>query len=88
MAFTIGGCFCNDLRHVAHAKGVKRGRNSVSVKVQLAGEPTLATSAIMVVTCETLAGTNAEAVIEEAKASCMATNSLRCGVPVDVRAVA
>lgn len=88
LALTIGGCFCNDLRYVAHAQGIKLGRISVSVTVQLAGDPILATSAVMEVTCETLDGSSTQAVIEDAKAACMAINSLARGVPVDVRAAA
>jgi organic hydroperoxide reductase OsmC/OhrA len=87
LALTIGGCFCNDLRYVAHATGVELGGISVSVTVELEGDPILATSATMVVSCETLDGSSAESVIEKAKATCMATNSLRRGLPMAVRTV-
>jgi organic hydroperoxide reductase OsmC/OhrA len=87
LALTIGGCFCNDLRYVAHATGVKLGRISVSVTVELEGDPILATAATMVVSCETLDGSSAESIIERAKATCMATNSLRRGLPIAVRTV-
>jgi organic hydroperoxide reductase OsmC/OhrA len=80
LALTIGGCFCNDLRYVAHATGVELGGISVSVTVELEGDPILATSATMVVSCETLDGSSAESIIEKAKATCMATNSLRRGL--------
>ena len=87
LALTIGGCFCNDLRYAAHAMGVTLGHITVSVTVELDGDPILATGAAMMVKCETLDGSNAEPVIERAKASCMATNSLRRGIPVEVRSV-
>ncbi len=87
LALTIGGCFCNDLRHVAHATGVELGGISVSVTVELEGDPILATSATMVVSCETLDGSSAESIIEKATATCMATNSLRRGLPIAVRTV-
>jgi organic hydroperoxide reductase OsmC/OhrA len=87
LALTIGGCFCNDLRYVGHATGVELGGISVSVTVELEGDPILATSATMVVSCETLDGSSAESVIEKAKATCMATNSLRRGLPIAVRTV-
>jgi organic hydroperoxide reductase OsmC/OhrA len=87
LALTIGGCFCNDLRYVAHATGAKLGRISVSVTVELEGDPILATAATMVVSCETLDGSSAESIIERAKATCMATNSLRRGLPIAVRTV-
>ena len=31
LALTIGGCFCNDLRYVAHDLGVRLGRIAVTV---------------------------------------------------------
>src|SRR5947208_2898076 len=46
--------FLNDLRYVAHATGVELGGISVSVTVELEGDPVLATTATMVVSCETL----------------------------------
>jgi organic hydroperoxide reductase OsmC/OhrA len=88
LALTIGGCFCNDLRYVAHASGITLGTIAVSVTVQLEGDPILATGATMLVSCETLDGSSAESLIEKARGSCMATNSLRRGIPVDVRSAA
>ena len=85
LALTIGGCFCNDLRYVAHANGIALGRIAVSVTVELTGDPILATAATMSVSCETLDGSSAENLIEKARATCMATNSLRRGIPVEVR---
>jgi organic hydroperoxide reductase OsmC/OhrA len=88
LALTIGGCFCNDLRYVAHATGVKLGRISVSVAVELEGDPILAKAATMTVSCEMLEGSSAESIIEKAKSVCMAINSLRAGVPVEVQTAA
>ena len=85
LAMTIGGCFCNDLRYVAHADGIKLGRISVTVTVQLDGDPILATSAVMEVTCTTLDGTDPDAIIAKAQGLCMAINSLQRGVSVEVR---
>ena len=67
LALTIGGCFCNDLRYVAHATGVELGAISVSATVELEGDPILATAATMVVSCETLDGSSAESIIEKAR---------------------
>ena len=88
LALTVGGCFCNDLRYVAHANGIALGKISVSVTVQLEGDPILATAATMLVSCETLDGSSAESLIEKTRGTCMATNSLRRGIPVDVRSAA
>jgi organic hydroperoxide reductase OsmC/OhrA len=88
LALTVGGCFCNDLRYVAHANGIALGKISVSVTVRLEGDPILATAATMLVSCETLDGSSAESLIEKTRGTCMATNSLRRGIPVDVRSAA
>jgi organic hydroperoxide reductase OsmC/OhrA len=88
LALTIGGCFCNDLRYVTHAKGVALGKIAVSVTVELDGDPLLVTAATMVVSCATLDASNSESIIEQAKAACMAINSLRRGIPVAVRSAA
>jgi organic hydroperoxide reductase OsmC/OhrA len=88
LALAIGGCFCNDLRYVATEMGVGLGAIEVSVVVDLAGEPLLATAATMSVMCETLDGSDARLVIERAKESCMVSNSLCKGVAVTINALA
>lgn len=86
LALAIGGCFCNDLRYVADEMGVGLGTIAVTVTVDLEGEPLIATSATMTVTCKTTDGADADAVIDRAKESCMVSNSLKQGVPVTIRA--
>lgn len=88
LALALGGCFCNDLRYVAQEMGVSLGKISVSVTVELAGEPMLAIAATMIVSCATEDGSDPSAVIEKAKESCMVSNSLRNGVPVTIEAAA
>ena len=85
LALTIGGCFCNDLRYVAHAIGVELGTISISVAVELEGDPILATAATMMVDCKMLDGSTARTIIEKANEVCMAINSLGRGIPVQVR---
>ncbi|WP_230534580.1 OsmC family protein [Microvirga roseola] len=85
LALAIGGCFCNDLRYVADDMGIRLGRISVSVMIELEGEPLLTTRATMTVSCETLDGSDPESVITRAKATCMVSNSLRAGVPVTIK---
>lgn len=87
LGLTIGGCFCNDLRYIAHAEGVELTRISVTVSVQLEGDPILATSAEMIVDCTTRDGKSADAIIEKAKSISMAANSLRRGLPIHVKSV-
>ena len=85
LALAIGGCFCNDLRYVAHDLGVALGRIDVSVTLDLDGAPLLATEATMTVTCTTEDGSDPQAVIDRAKADSTVSNSLTRGFPVTVR---
>jgi organic hydroperoxide reductase OsmC/OhrA len=84
----LGGCFCNDLRYAAHAIGVELGIISISVAVELEGDPILATTATMMVDCKMVDGSTAHAIIEKATEVCMAINSLGRGIPVQVRTTA
>ena len=85
LALAIGGCFCNDLRYVAHGMGVRLGKIAVSVTVEMEGDPLLTTGATMSVSCETPDGSDPQAVIDRAKATCMVSNSLARGIPVTIR---
>jgi organic hydroperoxide reductase OsmC/OhrA len=84
LALAIGGCFCNDLRYVAHARGVALDGISVKVTLDLAGEPLMATGATMFVQCDLPEGGDAQALIAEAERISTVANSLRVGVPVRV----
>ena len=85
LALAIGGCFCNDLRYVAHEMGIGLSRIAVSVTVELEGEPLRTTAALMEVACETADGSDPQGIVERAKASCMVSNSLSRGIPVTVQ---
>jgi organic hydroperoxide reductase OsmC/OhrA len=84
LALAIGGCFCNDLRTVAHARGVTLDAISVKVTLELSGEPLLATGATMFVACDLPDGGDATALIAEAERISTVANSLKVGVPVRV----
>jgi organic hydroperoxide reductase OsmC/OhrA len=84
LALALGGCFCNDLRYAAEKLGVELGEISALVSLELAGEPLLATSAHLKVTCSTLDGTDPAIVVESAKSSCMVSNSLSQGMAVAI----
>ena len=86
LALAIGGCFCNDLRYAAHAKGVKLGAIAVNVTLDLEGEPLLATAATIHVECDPLDDTDPQAVVAEAERISTVSNSLKAGVPVRIRA--
>jgi organic hydroperoxide reductase OsmC/OhrA len=84
LALAIGGCFCNDLRYVAHRMGVKLGKVSVTVTLDMDGEPLLSQAARLDVSCETLDGSDPAMVIEASKKKCMVANSLTRGFPVTI----
>lgn len=82
LALAIGGCFANDLRYVAHARGIALGRIAIGVTLDLDGEPLIVTGARMTVTCETIDGSDPRPVIEAAKADSTVSNSVIRGFPV------
>lgn len=84
LALAIGGCFCNDLRYLAHEEGVVLGRIAVSVTVELDGPPLIARAATMRVACETLDGSDAQALVARTQAISMARNSVQRGFTVSV----
>lgn len=84
LALAIGGCFCNELRSTAHRDGVKVGNVSVSVTVDMDGDPLLTRRATMSVSCETSDGSNPKDIIEKAVSSCMVSNSVTKGFPVAI----
>jgi len=87
LALAIGGCFCNDLRHVAHARGMALAGIAVKVTLDLAGDPLLATAATIHVECDLPGGGNTLALIAEAERISTVSNSLKAGVPVRVTSV-
>lgn len=84
LALAIGGCMCNDLRYVAHNLGVALGAISVSVQLDLEGQPLVATSATMRIVCETRDGSDPQNVIDLAVADSTVANSVTRGFPVKV----
>lgn len=84
LALAIGGCFCNDLRYLAHAQGITLGAIAVKVMLELAGEPLLATGATILVACDLPAGGDPAQLIAEAERISTVSNSLKAGLPVRV----
>jgi organic hydroperoxide reductase OsmC/OhrA len=84
LGLTIGGCFANDLRYVATDMGVAIGDISISVGVELDGDPIIAVGATMRVTVTMADGSDPSPIIERAKTISMALNSLSRGIPVRV----
>ena len=85
LALAIGGCFCNDLHYVADEMGVRIDRISVSVTVEMEGDPLIATRATLQVSCKAIDGSDSQAVVEKAKSSSMVGNSISRGIPVSVQ---
>jgi len=85
LALAIGGCLCNDLRYVAHRRGVRLSAIAVSVSVDFAGEPLLATAARMVVRAEAEdPAVDIGGLIEEAERASTVSNSIKAGFPVEL----
>lgn len=84
LALAIGGCFCNDLRYIAHKRGVGIASVAVKVHLTLEGDPPIATAAEMVVNCTMEDGSDPQSLIDEAKGSSMVGCSLPRGIPVSV----
>jgi organic hydroperoxide reductase OsmC/OhrA len=87
LALAIGGCFCNDLRYVAHAHKIALNGIAIKVTLELAGEPLLATGATIFVECDLPKGGDVRALIAEAERISTVANSLKVGVPVRVSAI-
>ncbi|MEN3148183.1 OsmC family protein [Neorhizobium sp. IRAMC:178] len=85
LALAIGGCFCNDLRYVAHEMNIDIEDIAVSVTLQLDGSPLIAVSAELDVICTSGDGTDTRALIERAKSVCTVANSVMRGFPVSFR---
>ncbi|MFD3189859.1 OsmC family protein [Sedimentitalea sp. HM32M-2] len=84
LALALGGCFCNDLRYVAYELGASIDRLQVKVTLELEGDPLVATSARMDVICATRNKSDAAEVVRRAQSSCMVSQSLTRGVPVEI----
>jgi organic hydroperoxide reductase OsmC/OhrA len=86
MALTIGGCFCNDLRYVAHERGVDLRAIEVDVTIHLEGKPLLAAGAdVSVRIAATDPTIDLEEFVRHTEALSFATLSVRRGFPVTFR---
>ncbi|SDB74264.1 Organic hydroperoxide reductase OsmC/OhrA [Agrobacterium fabrum] len=87
LALAIGGCYCNDLRYVAHDLGVEIGEIAVTVTLELEGAPLVATNAVLSVRCATLDGSDPQRLIDHAWSVCTVANSLNRGVATTLKVV-
>ena len=84
LALAIGGCFCNDLRYIAHRRGLGIASLAVRVDLSLEGDPLIATGADLAVRCTLEDGSDPGPLIDEARESSMVGCSLPRGIPVSV----
>ena len=85
LALAIGGCYCNDLRYVAHERGVEIEEIAVTVTLDLEGAPLVATNAVLLVKCEMSDGSDPKDLIDHAWSVCTVANSLNRGVPTTIK---
>jgi organic hydroperoxide reductase OsmC/OhrA len=85
LALAIGGCYCNDLRYIAHDLGVEIGEIAVTVQLELDGAPLVATNAVLSARCTTLDGSDPKILIDRAWSICTVANSLTRGVPTSLK---
>lgn len=84
LALAIGGCFCNDLRYVAHRRGAAVATVAVKVHLAMEGDPLIAIRAEMTVQCVMEDGSDPQPLIDEARESSMVGCSLPRGIPVGI----
>lgn len=84
LALALGACLCNDLRYLAHRRGVAIATLSVRVALHLDGDPLVATSAELAVDCRLADGSPALALIDAARTSSMVALTLAQGIPVAI----
>ncbi len=83
LALAIGGCFCNDLRYVAHRRGVHLSAVAITVSVDFSGDPLLATRAAIKVDADD-ANVDIDNIIREAELTSTVSNSIKRGFPVEL----
>ena len=85
LGLAIGGCFCNDLHHVAHDAGVHLKAVEVEVIVEFDGSPLIATRATMRAKVTALdESVDTEHIIKRANEVSTVSNSIKRGITVDV----
>lgn len=81
----IGGCFCNDLRCVAHDMGVELSDIAVEATLKLDGTPLLAIAATVCVSVTAREpDINTGAIVRRAREISTVWNSVARGFPVDL----
>jgi organic hydroperoxide reductase OsmC/OhrA len=84
LGLAIGGCYCNDLRYIAHDLGREIGAISVRVALALEGSPLIVTKADIAVEIEMPDDRDPSILIEKAWEISTVANSLKIGIPVSL----
>jgi organic hydroperoxide reductase OsmC/OhrA len=83
LALAIGGCLCNDLRYIAHARQLRIDSLAVTTTLRLGGEPLLVEAAEVRVAVEgPLSQAEIALLLQEAERDSTISNSVQRGVPI------
>jgi|TARA_R110002049_G_scaffold44333_3_gene129791 organic hydroperoxide reductase OsmC/OhrA len=86
LALSIGACFCNDLRSIAHERGVALHRISVSVTLDFDGMPARVTGGRMVADLATDRPEDSDMLLAHAREITTIGNSVQQGFPMVIEA--
>ena len=85
LAFALGGCLSNDLQVLADEAGERIADLKITVTLDFGGTPSRTTAAHIAIDCKLESGADPSDLIERANALTNIANSLRAGVPVDIK---
>lgn len=85
LALAIGGCYCNDLRYIAHERGVEIEKIAITVTLDLEGVPLVATNAVLLVKCQTSDDSDPQTLIDHAWSVCTVAKSVNRGFPTTIK---
>ena len=85
LGLAIGGCFCNDLRYVAHDMGIELSSIRVDVTIVFEGHPLSVKEATMTVAMTASdERSDVAGIVRRAQEISSVSNAVRRGVPVQV----
>lgn len=82
LALALGGCLANDLRYLAHARGLTLDAIAIEVALTLEGDPLLAVAAEIRVAAQGPDPAATAEVVARAMATSTVANSVARGLPV------
>jgi organic hydroperoxide reductase OsmC/OhrA len=79
LALALGGCFSTDMQFTAEDMNEPVSSLQIDVSLELAGDPTVVTSATISTDCLLASDADPAPLLERARARCTVANSLRAG---------